>query len=101
MNKTALKSITILGFFAVSSVSPVLAKVSCAEIAAHHIDRFYDSQMELESVTSDAENPCRGAVERVAVESNPGEGTLLFFDSGDVHAKLDMLTHRPFILNMA
>jgi hypothetical protein len=89
MNGIALKSITFLGFFVVSSTSSVLAKVSCAEIAAHHIDRFYESRIELESVTSDAENPCTGAVERAAVESNPGEGTLLFFDSGDVRANLD------------
>jgi hypothetical protein len=89
MNGIALKSITMLGFFAISSTSSVLAKVSCAEIAAHHIDRFYESQMELESVTSNAENLCTGAIERAAVESNPGEGTLLFFDSGDVRANLD------------
>ncbi|MBL4721960.1 MAG: hypothetical protein JKY20_12635 [Alphaproteobacteria bacterium] len=89
MHVTGLKSILVLGFFAVSAVSPVVAKVSCAEIAAHHIDRFFESRMEIESATSQSINPCTGKLEQAAIESNPGEGTLLFFDSGDVRANLD------------
>lgn len=83
------KSTIALGFLALVSASPAHAKISCAEIAAHHIDRFFDSLMEMESVPSQDENPCTGAMERVAVESNPAEGTVLFFDSGDVRANLD------------
>jgi hypothetical protein len=78
-----------IGFMALVSASPSHAKISCAEIAAHHIDSFFDSLIKLESIPSRHENPCTGTMEKVAVESNPAEGTILFFDSGDVQANLD------------
>lgn len=91
MNLSGIRknSIISIGFMALVTASPSYAKMSCAEIAAHHIDSFFDSLMELESVPSRHENPCTGAMEKVAVESNPAEGTVLFFDSGDVRADLD------------